>query len=397
VTGLRSLAQAAVSAVLAVLSCGVFAGENAAGQIGLRWKPDLADTNRISLEVTGLPPASLHLLTRTNWSTGQWDALLSIAIETGDLSSDLMLPSVSGRHEVTHDLLRFLPSFPIAPGVRYRALFNPDALPGTGIAKGLRLSSVLHIPAPVFDKKNIVTDVFPSASVLPQNLLKFYLHFSAPMSRGQIYDHIHLLNAVGTPVELPFLEIDEELWNPEMTRLTLFLDPGRIKRGVKPLEDVGASLETGKSYQLVIDRAWLDATGTPMLQDFAKPFTIGPAAREPLDPQHWSINPPKRATQAPVVVQFDRPIDHALAERMLRVIDSGSRPVPGAARLGEEERSWSFRPDHPWKSGTYRITVPATLEDLAGNNIGKPFDVDLFDRVDRRLANPVIVLPFEID
>ena len=32
-------------------------------------------------------------------------------------------------------------------------------------------------------------------------------------------------------IELPFLEIDEELWDPAMMRLTLFIDPGRIKRG----------------------------------------------------------------------------------------------------------------------------------------------------------------------
>ena len=67
------------------------------------------------------------------------------------------------------------------------------------------------------------------------------------MSRGHIYDHIRLLDAQGAPVELPFLEIDEELWNAEMTRLTLFIDPGRIKRGVKPLEEIGPSLVAGQT------------------------------------------------------------------------------------------------------------------------------------------------------
>jgi len=34
------------------------------------------------------------------------------------------------------------------------------------------------------------------------------------MQRGHIYDYIHLRNEAGQNVELPFLEIDEELWNP---------------------------------------------------------------------------------------------------------------------------------------------------------------------------------------
>lgn len=41
--------------------------------------------------------------------------------------------------------------------------------------------------------------------------------------------------------------------------------------------------------------------------------------------------------------------------------------------------------------------MPTTLEDLAGDNIGKPFDVDLLDRVDRRLTPSVVEVPFVVD
>jgi len=33
---------------------------------------------------------------------------------------------------------------------------------------------------------------------------------------------------------------------------------------------------------------------------------------------------------------------------------------------------------------------------LAGNNIGKPFEVDLFERVQRRLAQSTVKLPFDV-
>ncbi len=46
-----------------------------------------------------------------------------------------------------------------------------------------------------------VTEVYPSAAVLPENLLRFYIQFSAPMSRGEAYRRIKLLDAGGKPVD----------------------------------------------------------------------------------------------------------------------------------------------------------------------------------------------------
>ena len=45
--------------------------------------------------------------------------------------------------------------------------------------------------------------------------------------------------------------------------------------------------------------------------------------------------------------------------------------------LDDRERRWSFIPAEPWQEGFHRIVIRATIEDLAGNNIGKTFDVDL--------------------
>jgi hypothetical protein len=49
-----------------------------------------------------------------------------------------------------------------------------------------------------------------------------------------------------------------------------------------------------------------------------------------------------------------------------------------------------------WRAGTFHLIVEATIEDLAGNNIGKPFEVDVFDDVQRRLTNATVTVPFEI-
>ena len=41
-----------------------------------------------------------------------------------------------------------------------------------------------------------------------------------------------------------------------------------------------------------------------------------------------------------------------------------------------------FTPDAAWKSGTYSIRAGTSLADLAGNMIDRPFEIDVFERVD---------------
>src|SRR5690606_6065275 len=112
--------------------------------------------------------------------------------------------------------------------------------------------------------------LYPTTSVVPENLLKFYLHFSVPMSRGEVYDRVRLFDTNGKRVEHPFLELSEELWSPDGKRLTLYFDPGRIKRGLKPRELFGPALIEGGEYTLKIDRGWPDADGRPLAEGFEK-------------------------------------------------------------------------------------------------------------------------------
>src|SRR5207249_663090 len=206
-----------------------------------------------------------------------------------------------------------------------------------------------------------VSHVYPTTGVLPENLLKFYLHFSAPMSRGHIYDYIHLRDDTGKEVELPFLEIDEELWDPAMTRLTLFIDPGRIKRGVRPLEEVGPALQEGKRYTLVIDRGWKDGAGNLLKEGFQKYFKAGSPDREPPNPAQWKIRAPKAASRQPVTIIFPKPMDHALAQRVIHVTNQSGELLLGQAHLQDEERHWTFVPDAPWQGGAHRLVVETTI------------------------------------
>ncbi len=358
----------------------------------LRWVSVPKETNRLTVEVSGLSRDTLSALQAPEWPATNWPRVLAVFVEQPGTEPLSML----GEHRVESGLVRFVPAFPLEPGLRYRAVFDAGQLPGAPSTTAGKVTSILQIPVQRERSTTTVTQVYPSADVLPENLLKFYVHFSAPMSRGNIYEHIRLLNAANQPVDLPFLELAEELWSTDMLRLTLFIDPGRIKREVKPLEEIGPALVAGQRFTLLIGGNWKDANGHRMKHAFMKRFTVGPPDREPPDPQRWSYQAPPIRTREPLAIDLADPLDSALALRMIHVVDEAGRAVPGQPFLTDRERIWKFLPQQSWKAGHYSLVVETTIEDLAGNNIGKPFEVDLFDGVSKRLERKTVKLPFEL-
>jgi len=359
----------------------------------VRWLPGPPEGRSATVQVSGLSLVALGALQSPAWRAVNWNRVLAVYAGQGN-STDL--PPMVGRYRIHEGFLSFEPQFPLDPGVAYRAEFRPDQLPGAHSGQSAPIVAVFKLPSIREGPRTVVQQVFPSSANLPENLLKFYVHFSAPMSRGRIYEHIHLRDALGKEIELPFLEIDEELWDPTMTRLTLFIDPGRIKRGVLPLEEIGPALENGKNYSLVIDSAWKDGVGKTLQASFEKRFKVVPPDRDPPNPAGWKIQAPRPGTRAPLVVAFPESMDHALAQRVIHIVTEAGEVLPGEVTLADQERQWLFVPTASWQSGTHQLVVPTTLEDLAGNNIGKPFEVDLFEGVQRRLTTPTVKLRFEV-
>lgn len=343
--------------------------------------------------VTGLAPAVLDTLRKQAPDAEAWPQVFAVYVARGN-EVPTGQPPVLGSYRVTGDTLRFEPRFPLQPGVRYRALLHVARLPGA--TAGPALSADFALPKAPAVATTVVEQVYPSADRLPENLLKFYLHFSAPMSRGQAYRHVHLLDAAGKEVELAFLELGEELWDPQGKRLTLLFDPGRIKRGLKPREEVGPSLEEGKSYTLVIDRGWEDVAGNPLRETFRKPFQVGPPDEQQPDPKTWKLEPPRASTRQPLQVTFPEPLDHALLGGAFQVRDGEGGIVPGTVAIAGKETIWRFTPTRPWQAGSYQLVVSTALEDLGANSIERPFELDIFRPIQRQLTSKTVELPFTV-
>ena len=216
------------------------------------------------------------------------------------------------------------------------------------------------------------------------------------MSRGEAWDHIHMLGEDGKEVPYEFLVLKQELWDANNQRLTIWFDPGRIKRGLTGNLKLGAPIEEGKHYTLVIDRGWHDARGVPLVTGYKKSFRGGPSDRTSPDPKQWTVTPPKAGTTEPLVVDFGEPMDYVGLQKTLSVSD-GHNQIAGTEAVSQHESRWSFTPRQPWPAGNYQVVVDGALEDLAANKIGQLFDMDLFEKVTEHIDTPKgATVPFNI-
>ena len=376
----------------------------------IEWTAPDAKRPKAAVQVSNVDPAAFSALKSTRMTTTLWSSFLSVRIVTESKPRSEEPPPLWGSYSLSGDVIRFEPRFPLEPGIRYRALFDPVRLrsvtreltPNVAAVEpkpgsDARLTADFFIAKKAVEPSTTVAAVYPSGPRLPENLLRFYIHFSSPMSRGEAYRHLKLIDtANGKPVHAPFLELEEELWSPDGTRFTLFIDPGRIKRGLRPRELFGPVLEAGKSYTLVMDGDWPDAHGNVLKSSFRRTFRAGEPDESMPDPKKWILQLPPPGTRTPLQTQFPEPLDRALLERLVSVQDSAGRTVHGRVSIVESETIWSFSPESPWQPATYRLVIGTDLEDVAGNSVGSPFEVDLTAPITKRVDSNQVVLPFRI-
>ena len=168
-----------------------------------------------------------------------------------------------GTYAIAVGTLRFTPLFPFDPGQRYDVVLDPLRLPTTnGVPPApwrvRPLEASITVPAPEGHPTTRVAGVFPSADEVPENQLRLYISFSAPMGLASGSGHVRLLDQTGRPVNDPFLPLDVDLWNEDRTRYTVLFDPGRVKRGILPNEEMGRALIVGQKYTILVDETWRD-------------------------------------------------------------------------------------------------------------------------------------------
>jgi hypothetical protein len=345
------------------------------------------------VEVAGTDRGTLRAVRRLDPTSDEWKKIFEVRILNPDGIAGAL--PVAGRYAATGDVLRFTPMFPFDAGRQYEVRYTSVGL-GSSTQGGTIRRIIARRAGPPATPTH-VTHVFPSGPVVPENQLRMYIHFSAPMGRRGGLDHVKLLDEKRREVIDPFLPLDAEFWNRDRTRFTVFFDPGRQKRGILPNEEMGRSLVDGRAYTLVVSREWRDAQGMPLKDEFRRRFTVGPPDERPLDQLTWRIESPSAGSRNALAVTFPEPLDHGLLLRALVIADSRGRRIEGESSIEAHETRWLFTPAAAWRSGDYFLQALTILEDMAGNRIGRAFEVDEFTRADESATQETVAIPFRVE
>ena len=259
----------------------------------------------------------------------------------------------------------FRPEFPFAPGVRYRVVADgrPACVaiaPGQGQAAPAR-----------------VAQIYPTAARLPENILRFYIYFSVPMAEGSFLSHIRLIH-VGSGRDLTgvFFDNIHELWSSDRKRITLLVDPGRVKTGLRAHAKLGRAFRAGETYELQVLPSWRTLDNRPLEAAFSKVFEAGPEDRIAVTPTAWRITPPSPGSREPLAIDFGEPVDHVSVSHFIHVAGSNGTALRGRWQLGPDERTARWRPRTAWPDAISELAlvVYGRFEDIAGNNVNAPFD-----------------------
>ena len=153
-----------------------------------------------------------------------WRRALQVKVVVAGLDAD-ETPPVHGTWELAPGSLRFTPSFPFAPATRYRARFRWPVVatdervalkPAASVERTGRGQAAAELawetPSPEVVRPARVTRVEPTASSVPANLLRLYVHVSESMQPGHAYEHLILFDlTAGQRVDQPFVEVELEV------------------------------------------------------------------------------------------------------------------------------------------------------------------------------------------
>ncbi|MEM7382658.1 MAG: hypothetical protein AAF361_15930, partial [Bacteroidota bacterium] len=229
------------------------------------------------------------------------------------------LTAVRGRY-------KFTPVLAFSEGKTYEIRYQDETLTSFTVSSGENKSS-----------PEVLT-IYPTRDTLPENLLKMYVVFSEPMQQvGNALDFIRVFDETEQQEVQVFLELESELWNAEHDRLTLWLDPGRIKTDLIPNKEQGLPVKQGHNYRIEIDQAWRSAKGIALKESYSKEFYVDRRDVLKPDPKAWEILTPASGSKQELTLRFGESLDGILTKESVAVYSDAGDRVQGAFELHSKE------------------------------------------------------------
>jgi hypothetical protein len=216
------------------------------------------------------------------------------------------------------------------------------------------------------------------------------------MREGQSAKYVALVKNDSDTINKAFLDLQPELWNPDRTILTLWLDPGRIKRDLQPNKKLGAPLLKNGNYRVVVSSEWQDESGNALSKSVNKTFVTAIRDSLPPDPTKWKIEIPKAGTLQALKIDARESLDHALLQETVFIKNQKGENISGKWQIIDKERKLQFQPVQNWNEKNYTLIIETRLEDMAGNNLNRPFDRDITKVIKVKSTSDIFRIPFSI-
>lgn len=211
----------------------------------------------------------------------------------------------------------------------------------------------------------VAVEIHPAGSTIPENLLRIELRFREPQPIPFDARRVQLVDSAGIPLSNSLLDL--ALPDAEGRRITVLLDPGRVKTDVGPNLSAGRALQEGSTVRLMV------ASASPDERPVFKQWTVTSIDAEVLRPELWHFRVPRARTHDALVVNMHQPISSA-GDRYIAVRDAAGLRVPGRISLEEGDTLWRFKPTRRWQLGSYALVTHPDLEDPAGNRSCAAFE-----------------------
>ncbi|AXT49764.1 hypothetical protein D1818_02620 [Aquimarina sp. BL5] len=308
-----------------------------------------------------------------------------ILVFKGEISEDKLGYStpILGKTLKTNEGILFTPVVPFGWDQKYTLVYN-------------HIIEYFKLTIPENYESLSVTEIYPSAPILPSNLLKLYIRFSKPINTAFVYDHIRFINLAGDTLSRTILPLENPLISDDRRLLTIWIEPGRQKRGLGPNKELGAVFNK-ETYRLIVTKDIKDINGVSMQEDFIHSFCIGNTDRIKPTINDWKIGIPKINSISKLLIQCSESLDYGSVQGNIHIVDKSMQEIKGTWQLLEQETILSFQPREAWKKGDYQILCNPEIEDLAGNNLSRLFDTEIKKTSNQETTNQQYSLEFSIN
>lgn len=257
-------------------------------------------------------------------------------------------------------VLSFRPAVPLRNATNYRLML--------GDLEYLQFTTPASVSSPKLQR------ILPDRDMVPSNLLKINLVFSEPMTESGGIEALSLFDLTDDKeIQNPFLSMSTELWNTTGDTLTVWIDPGRVKRDLIPNKTLGPVLVAGHCYEIRVSKQMRSANGAELEASFVQSFCASQPDRNSPIPEKWSVQAPSEKGQ-PLIVRFNESLNPSSILHYVSILDDQRNILPGYIDVSTKGDGFEFVPINGWKIGEYIVLIDSKLEDLAGNQLHRLFD-----------------------